>query len=323
MILREAFWIGSIGAVLGLAIGVVLGRGLVRFVTRTINDLYFTVSVEGVGLDPIVLVKGALLGVGATVLASLPPALEAASVRRDSPRSGRRPRSGRGGRFLAPPGRGAPLFLAGAALMAVPSRSLLLSFGALFLIILGMALLTPWGTVLLVSAVRPLLARVGGLLGAMAARGVVTALSRTAPAVAALVVAVSVTVGLGVMIESFRGTLVRWLDGTLQADVYVSLPGPQSSRAAGTLWPDLIDAFVGHPDVVGHSTYRGVDAVGRGRPVPAGGARPGSARGGCVRLPRGGPRNRDGRVPGGRGRDRVGAVRVPAGPLARRLGPVE
>ena len=266
MILREAFWIGSIGALLGLAIGVALGRGLVRLVTATINDLYFTVSVEGVGLDPMVLVKGALLGVGATVLASLPPALEAASVsprlatlRSSSEESARRsvPRAA---------GAGGVLFLAGAALMAIPSRSLLLSFGALFLIILGMALLTPWGTVLLVTAVRPLLARFGGVLGAMAARGVVTALSRTAPAVAALVVAVSVTVGLGVMIESFRGTLVRWLDGTLQADVYVSLPGPQSSRAAGTLWPDLIDAFVAHPEVVGHSTYRGVDAVGEDGP---------------------------------------------------------
>ena len=71
----------------------------------------------------------------------------------------------------------------------------------------------------------------------------------------------SVTVGLGVMIESFRGTLTRWLDTTLQADVYVSLPGPGASRASGTLWPEMIDAFVEHPQVVGHSTYRGTQIV--------------------------------------------------------------
>ncbi|MEX2466861.1 MAG: FtsX-like permease family protein [Gemmatimonadota bacterium] len=262
MILREAFWIGAVGAALGLVIGALLGRGLVRLVTRTINDLYFTVSVEGVGMDPVVLVKGALLGVGATMLASLPPALEAASVspRLATLRSASEARARRSVPRAA--GWGLVLLVAGAALMAIPSRSLLLSFGALFLIILGMALLTPWGTVMLVSAVRPLLSKGSGILGAMAARGVITALSRTAPAVAALVVAVSVTVGLGVMIESFRGTLVRWLDGTLQADVYVSLPGPQSSRASGTLWPDLIEAFVAHPEVVGHSTYRGLDVVG-------------------------------------------------------------
>jgi putative ABC transport system permease protein len=266
MILREALWIGVVGALLGLGIGALLGRGLVRLVTRTINDLYFTVSVEGLTLDPMVLLKGALLGVGATVLASLPPALEAASV---SPRLATlRSASEERARRSVPRAAlaGAALFVLGAALMAVPSRSLVLSFGALFLVILGMALMTPWGTVVLVAALRPLVSRTSGLLGSMAARGVVTALSRTAPAVAALVVAVSVTVGLGVMIESFRGTLVRWLDGTLQADVYVSLPGPQSSRASGTLWPELIDAFVAHPDVVGHSTYRGLDVVGPGGP---------------------------------------------------------
>jgi putative ABC transport system permease protein len=88
-----------------------------------------------------------------------------------------------------------------------------------------------------------------------------SSLSRTAPAVASLVVAVSVTVGLGIMIQSFRGTLVRWLDNTLQADIYVSLPSTVGSRADGTLSPELIADFVAHPAVVGHSTYRGTTAT--------------------------------------------------------------
>jgi putative ABC transport system permease protein len=262
IILREALWIGSAGALLGVGLGTILGRGLVRLVTRTINDLYFTVSVEGVGIDPVVLAKGLVLGVGATVLAAVAPASEAGAVPprfallRSSSEARARSAVRRAARL------GVLLFGVGAGLMALPSRSLALSFAALFLVILGMAALTPVGTVLLVGAVRTAVGRAGGMLGAMAARGVVSALSRTAPAVAALVVAVSVTVGLGVMIQSFRGTLVRWLDGTLQADVYVSLPGPQSSRAAGTLWPDLIETFVAHPEVVGHSTYRGLDVIG-------------------------------------------------------------
>ncbi|MDX1495342.1 MAG: hypothetical protein R3253_14845, partial [Longimicrobiales bacterium] len=139
-----------------------------------------------------------------------------------------------------------------------------MSFTALFFVITGLAFATPAGTLLLVAAVRPLLGRVAGTLGLIAARGVGSSLSRTAPAVAALVVAVSVTVGLGVMIQSFRGTLVQWLDGTLRADVYVSLPGPGASRATGTLWPDLVDDFVDHPAVVGHSTYRGIDLLREG-----------------------------------------------------------
>jgi putative ABC transport system permease protein len=203
-----------------------------------------------------VLAKGALLGVGATLLASLPPALEAAGA---SPRIARTRSMVESAARRAVPGAaavGALLLLGGGALLALSARALVGSFAGLFLVILGMALLAPLGTVLLVRAARPLLARSGGILGTMAARGVVTALSRTAPAVAALVVAVSVTVGLGVMIQSFRGTLVRWLQGTLVADVYASAPALVQSRAEGTLDPEAVTALVAHPDVVERSTYR-------------------------------------------------------------------
>ncbi len=261
LILSEAAWIGAAGAVLGLGLGVVLARGLVRLVTRTINDLYFTVSVEGVALEPVLVAKAAALGVGATLLAALPPALEAAS---SSPRLAML-RSVTESRMRRMVPRAAALgvstAVAGGILIALSGRNLVVSFTAFFLIVSGMALVTPWATTLLMRVLRPLTRVGGGSLGLMASRGVVNALSRTAPAIAALVVAVSVTVGLGVMIQSFRGTLVRWLDGTLRADVYVSLPGPTASRALGTLWPELVDEYGSHPEVVGLSTYRGVDVV--------------------------------------------------------------
>jgi putative ABC transport system permease protein len=261
LILREAAWIGLAGATIGLGVGVVLARGLVRLVTRTINDLYFTVSVEGVALDPMVVAKAAALGLGATLLAALPPALEAAAAQ---PRlTMLRSISEEQARRMVPRGAAAGLALGalGWAMLELSTRSLAVSFGALALVVSGLALLTPAGAVLLLRLVRPLLGRVGGTVGLIASRGVVASLSRTAPAVAALVVAVSVTVGLGVMIQSFRGSLERWLDGTLRADIYVSLPGPTASRATGTLWPGLVEAFVAHPDVVAHSKYRALDLL--------------------------------------------------------------
>jgi putative ABC transport system permease protein len=262
MILREAAWIGAAGAAIGLGVGVVLARGLVRLVTRTINDLYFAVSVEGVALDPVVVAKAAALGLGATLLAAVPPALEAASA---EPRlSTLRSISEERVRRMLPRAAvlGALLAAAGWALLELPSRSLAVSFTGLALVMSGLALLTPGGAVLLVRALTPPLRVAGGAIGLMASRGVIGSLSRTAPAIAALVVAVSVTVGLGVMIQSFRGSLERWLEGTLRADIYVSLPGPTPSRATGTLWPEAIEAFVSHPEVVAHSTYRAVDLLG-------------------------------------------------------------
>lgn len=261
LVLVEAAWVGLAGAGLGLVAGVALARTLVRLVTRTINDLYFVVTVEGVALDPLVALKAGALGLGATLLAALPPALEAGSVpprvamlRSVSESAARRivPRAAAAGVALA---------AAGVVLLALPLRGLAAGFGALALVLAGLALLAPAGAVAFLWTLRPFLARVTGTLGLVASRGVVTSLSRTAPALAALAVAVSVTIGLGIMIRSFRATLERWLDGTLVADVYVSLPGPSASRASGTLPPGVVAAFSVHPAVVGRSTYRGLDVL--------------------------------------------------------------
>jgi putative ABC transport system permease protein len=260
-VLGEAAVLGAAGAALGVALGVILGRGLVRLVTRTINDLYFVVSVEGLVLPPEVLLKGAVLGIGATLLASLPPALEATGV---SPREAlARSTVESRARELVPRAAavGAVLLLAGAALLALTSRSLGAAFGGLFAVLVGLALVVPAGTVVVLGVLRPLLARVGGVLGAMAARGVVTSLSRTAPALASLVIAVAVVVGLGIMIQSFRGSVVRWLDVTLQADLYVSPPGVVSNRAEGRLPAALAGAAADLPGVAGVSTYLGTELV--------------------------------------------------------------
>ena len=221
-VLVEAAALGAAGSALGLLLGVVLGRGLVHLVTRTINDLYFVVQVRQLELSLPVLLQGLALGIGATLLAALAPAREAASAppRQVLTRSdlegrlrGALPRSTLGGGLLC---------LAGAGLIALPEGGLPGSFGGLLLVILGCALLTPVATVGLMRLLRPLMGRAFGLLGRMAAGGVEASLSRTAVAIAALTVAVSVTVAIGVMVGSFRAGVVRWLQQSLAADVYLS-----------------------------------------------------------------------------------------------------
>jgi len=256
MVLREALLLALVGTGLGLALGILLGRGLVGLVTRTINDLYFVLSVEGLTISPSTLVKGAVMGVGATLLASLPPSLEAtlSPPRATLTRSVLEERA----RKAVPRAAllGGWMSAAGTLFLVLPSRSILLSFAGLFGIVMGLALLTPLTTAILMHLLAPLARRFFGILGVMAARGVVVAMSRTAPALAALVVAVSVTVGLGTMITSFRGTLTQWLDGTLQADIYVSVPGLVSSHPQGTLDPLVVRRLTGAEGLAGHSTYR-------------------------------------------------------------------
>lgn len=254
----EALVIGVLGTLIGLGVGGVLGRGLVRLVTRTINDLYFVVSVRELALDPLVLAKGAALGLVATVIAALAPAAEAtlvpprAALLRSVLETGRRRVAPRVA--LA----GVAVLAGGGALLVAPGAALGPSYIGLFAVLIGFALLTPALTAVLMRAIEPSLGWAFGALGRMAARGVVAALSRTAVAVAALMVAIATTVGVTVMVESFRDTVERWLTMTLQADVYVSVPALVSSRTESTLPPAVIERLASTPGVAAVSTNRAV-----------------------------------------------------------------
>jgi putative ABC transport system permease protein len=267
LVMTEAFVLGALATAVGLPAGVLLGGGLLRLVTRTINDLYVSVAVSELAVAPATLVVGVALGIGGTLVATLAPALEAT---RSTPRAalGRSALESRA-QALAPRlalGGGA-LLIAGAALLAVDVRSLVASYAGLFTILLGAALLTPGVTIGIVRLSQPLVGAAFGLLGRMATRGVTAALSRTAVAMAALMIAVAASVGVGIMIDSFRQSVVRWLETSLRADVYVSPPSLVSSRADATLAPDLIARVRATPGVAAVASQRTVRVQSPSGPV--------------------------------------------------------
>jgi putative ABC transport system permease protein len=259
LVLAEALLIGLAGSASGLVLGVALGRGLVGLVTRTINDLYFAVSVREVAISAVPLLKGFALGVLATLAAAALPAWEANTTppRTVLRRSSYEERVRRATPIAAL--GGAVLLLVALGLLLAPSSSLVLSFAALFLMTIGAAALTPQATLLLMRAARPLLGRLFGLLGNMAARGVTAALSRTSVAIAALMIAVAVTIGVGLMVGSFRRTVVQWLETTLVADIYISLPSRAANQIDTAIPPDLIERLANTPGVTGLRRYRSVD----------------------------------------------------------------
>src|SRR6185503_20617773 len=106
-----------------------------------------------------------------------------------------------------------------------------------------------------------------GTLGRLATRGIVAALSRTAVAIAALMIAVSAAIGVGIMIASFREAVVSWLEGTLRADVYVSAPSLVGNRPDATLDPALVARLAATPGVARANTSRGVVVPAAGGPV--------------------------------------------------------
>ena len=248
LVLAEAALIGAVGTVLGLAGGVALGSGLVRLVTRTINDLYFVVAVRELALPPLTLATGVALGMGGTLLAALIPAVEATrvSARLAMTRSVLEERALRASPRLAAAGAGGMAL--GFALAKVVGWGLPGAFGGLLLIVVGAALTAPLA-VRLVAVLAAPLGRLAGAPGLMAARALTAGLSRTAVAVAALAIAVAVIVGVGVMVTSFRTTLVNWLGHTLQADLYVSAVSPRGQAATLPMDPAQLDSIRALPGV--------------------------------------------------------------------------
>ena len=265
LVLTEALILALIGGLLGILAGIAVGAGLVQLVTRTINDIYFQLDVRNLHLDPLSLIKGAGLGLGVTLIAALGPALEAA---RSQPRDViRRTLVERRGQRLLPwlAAGGAVVTLLGAALVQVSGRSMGLGFAALFLVIVGVSLTIPLLVRAFAAATTPLLGGLFGIEGRLAARGITASITRSGLAVAALAVAVAATVGVGIMIGSFRTSVAQWLEHTLTSDIYVAAD-TEAGRGAD-LPPSLATRLAALPSVVGVSQGRRARVETRDGPV--------------------------------------------------------
>ncbi len=239
-VLLEAFVIAILGTAAGFALGYLLASQLVGLVTQTINDLYFVVNVSSLSPTPWTVVKGVFLGTGATLLTAYFPSREAAGFPATIAlqRSSEEERSRSRAPWLA--ATGLLMLTSGCAVLLLSGRSIVLSYVGLLGLILGFALLVPMLTIGFTRLVTRPSGWIFGLTGRMAARGLATSLSRLAVAVAALTVAIAATIGVGVMVESFRDTVDVWLGHTLRADIYVQPPSLISRGGEGELRPDVL-----------------------------------------------------------------------------------
>jgi len=241
MVIGEAFVIGVLGAIVGLLGGILMGRMAVGLVSQTINDLFFVTTVQDIPLPVISLIKGAVLAIVATVITTAFPAWEAASVppRAAQSRANLESKSRQVVRWLG--FFGLVVILVGISILATPSNSLILSFMGTFAVVIGFAMLTPTFTIWLMALATQLTSQTWGSLGRMAPREVVNSISRTSIAVAALMVAISVTIGVSLMVGSFRYTVEAWIGQILHGDVYISVPGATVSQPMNEIDPQVIN----------------------------------------------------------------------------------
>ncbi|WP_448571894.1 ABC transporter permease [Trichothermofontia sp.] len=259
LILSEAAIFSVIGSGIGIVLGIGLGRSIVGLITQTINDFYFIVNVQQVTLSKWTIAKGWVVGIISALMAAAIPAIEAMQT---SPTLTLQ-RSTLESKVAALLPKLVLVWMAmtlvGIALLRWQSGGLVAAFAGLFAVLLGAALLTPPLVSLLMRGVAMVGQPMVGVFGKLAPRNILRSLSRTSVAIAALMVSVSVIVGVSIMVGSFRGTVVQWLDQTLQADIYVSPPSTTANRVLGKVDPAIVaqlKTFAGVAKVV---TYNDAD----------------------------------------------------------------
>lgn len=240
LITAEVVVISVIASIIGVAAGVALAHYLIQLTTRTINDLYFVLHVQEVWYSPKQLLLLVLLGVITSVVAAMASAFEAASV---SPlQANTRSRLESRTRYWLPivAVAGLTLIIIGIVLAFTPSQSLVLGFGAMMLFILGYGLTIPW-IVSTCTHVPTSMSRTAHPALTLIVGSIRQNISRTGLAIAALTIALAATLGVDIMINSFRSTVDQWLSTTLQSDIYITVPGTIGARSSGTLSPDFLN----------------------------------------------------------------------------------
>lgn len=222
-VLLEVATLALVGTLLGLLLGTALAGGLLQLVAQTINDLYFSTAVSRLTLSPVLVAKAALVGLVVSLAAAWLPASEAAAAppRRSMQRWESERVAAARRRWLLP--AAACFGLAAAGILFWPHGGLIAGLLGLFaLIAAAVCAVPPVLAATLAGLQRALQLRARGGLSIRLAAG---ALSRTSVAAAALMVAIATTLGIGLMIDSFRGSVDQWLQRLLQADAYISAAG--------------------------------------------------------------------------------------------------
>jgi len=253
LVMGESMLLAAAASLAGFVTGLLLGSALVQLVTRTVNDLYFTLHVTAFLIDPASLLKGFVMGLGSSFVACSIPAWEAS---RSQPVSVmQRSTVERRWRLRLPTMAvmGILFLIAGLLLVMHDHGPLIEGFLALTLIVFGFCLLVPGMVIAIVRLLLRVFSPLLGNTGHIAIRDINRGISRTGMAVAALTVAVSVTVGVGVMVDSFRETVNIWLGQYLSGDIYVSTldrNGPGLTSALRSRLATLPGVAMGSPSRV-------------------------------------------------------------------------
>ncbi|MGH8094045.1 MAG: FtsX-like permease family protein [Chthoniobacterales bacterium] len=259
LFLGEAAVLGTLGVALGMAAGYLLARALVGTVANTISSLYVLVSVQKVVVAPWIWVSAFLLGFISVMAAAWLPAGAAAAMNPvETLHHGAR---------IEKAVKLSPGWIVGGLISLLLSLALSifalrtgppwLGFGAAFFVLAGFSSIAPEVTARFSCLVSMTIRN--KVEPALAGQNLGRTLLRNSVTIASLAAAVAMTVGVAVMIFSFRKTVGDWVGQTLVADLFI---GPAANEIAGPtsfVPPTAIEYLRKNPQVEEVDTYRGVE----------------------------------------------------------------
>jgi putative ABC transport system permease protein len=237
LFMAEAAVLGVAGLALGLVLGVVMAGQLVGAVSQTLTSLYILTSIQTLFISPWAVLAAMVLCMGAVFLAAWFPAREAATITPVEALSigHMEDESARSTRRWLLIGVGLLLLATVVGRFSLSFGPAWLSFGSALFTLLGFAFFVPTLCQLFSRFVKP-----QGVVLKIAVGHFAQSLHRNSMAIASLVVALAMVVGISTMIFSFRTTVETWLNRSIQADLVVA---PAANLIVG-------DSVVIRPEVV-------------------------------------------------------------------------
>ena len=258
LFLGEALIFGLPGIALGIAAAFPLAGFLSGAVSQTVSSLYVLVSIEKLSVGPLEIAAAVAAGLGAVLAAAWVPSGEAAKAEVTGALhmgTVMEQRATLPVRWMI---FGGVALVAAfvASWLALRTGPALLGFAAAFLVIIGFAFLVPAATSLagkFFQAAANLSPR--GTALRLASRNLVRAMHRNSLTIAALMAAIAMTVGVSVMIYSFRASVGTWIDRTIQADLFLTLAANEQAGFHAELAPELIAWVAAQPDTESVDTF--------------------------------------------------------------------
>jgi putative ABC transport system permease protein len=272
--LFEALLFGILGSLAALPLGRVLAAGAVGMLSTTVNALYVSSSPGAMMLSAGSVTLALVAGIGVAVASALAPAREASMVppteamargRREYEARVDRKRDAWIGLVLAALGTLAAL---GAPIGGKP----LLGYLSALLFVASAALVAPLMVYRATLAGSIELRRLLGVEALLASRSLGGSLRRTSVLVAALATAIAMMTSVGIMVGSFRQTVLTWLDSELPADLYLAPAGAMGGDLHPTIAPEVADRIAATPGVESVGRLRAYEIQYQGLPTSLAGA---------------------------------------------------